>query len=360
MLCLASSAACSSWTRTAAGQPDAARLAQWAALAYDRAHRDPLIATVLEPARLGKFAGDAFALGSTTQGIRAAKAHRLLVNGQPGGHAALVGAGDVVTLLPAVPAAPPDPEPTLRFARAQAQAGLRVLMEDDELAVIFKPAGPHSKPYGGAPCVEAALPALLWPSSAEDALLRPTATHRLDARVCGCLLVAKTRRAAAHLASSFRTRRVYKRYRALAVGRVAGPREIDAPLDGRPALTRLRVRSYTPHVQMGHLTTLDLEPVTGRRHQLRRHLADLGHPLVGDDLHANGQPPLKRGAGLLLQSVEIRAPHPADDGTWVHAAVAEARKFERQRERSWQGFGYECERRRREEAEAAGACGTEG
>ena len=331
-----------------------ALLSQWAALAHETGRRAPQTAEVIddEPLRIGRFAGEAFALGSTTQGIRAAKQHRLLVNGRPAhSHSALVSSGDVVTLLPAEGPAPPAPEPVLRFVRALEEAGLRALYEDDEVAVVFKPSGPHSKPYRGAPCVEAALPALLSPSGAADALPRPVAVHRLDSLVSGCLLVAKTRGAAAQLAASFRSRGVYKRYRALALGRVEGPRrplsrELDAPLDGRAALTRLSVVSYTPHVQAGYLTTLDLEPVTGRRHQLRRHLAALGHPLVGDDLHDGGGTLLRASSALMLQSVEVRVRHPTRDGAWVHACVPEARKFGRQRERSWDGFHWACEQGR--------------
>ena len=81
-------------------------------------------------------------------------------------------------------------------------------------------AGVHTKPYGAPLSLEAALPGLLTPPTAGVALDAPVAVHRLDARVAGLVVIAKTRRAAADLSEAFRERRVTKRYRAIVLGAV--------------------------------------------------------------------------------------------------------------------------------------------
>lgn len=202
--------------------------------------------------------------------------------------------------------------------------------------------------------------------------MRPTAVHRLDKRVSGCVVVAKTRQAAAFLSRAFRERDgVRKRYRALVVGRLdllafaeepsqaksspALPDGTDVQateaelhvrslLDGKPAHSIVRVLGHTRHVQAGWLTTLDLVPLTGRRHQLRRHCQALGVPICGDDLYARADLHNfggKRSTGLFLQSIAVAIEHPTANGTWVHVELPEAPKFQRQRERAQLGWVYE-------------------
>lgn len=337
--------------------------------------------TIDEGPRIGRFAGSAFAsLGSTSQGIRAAKQQRLLLNGVIAKAHVRVCPGDTVTLLPAkggsASGAQRQDKRAIHFAEGLLSTGaLTVLHEDDEMAIVDKPAGIHTKPFGMPLALEHALPAVLTPppSGACDALLRPTAVHRLDKRVQGLVVVAKTRSAAASLAASFRERQVRKRYRALLVGRLdviecletacsaatkaAGGLEVSAEadgaelrvtslIDGRPAQTLVRVLEHTPHVQAGWLTTVDLQPLTGRRHQLRRHCQMLGFAICGDDLYptvggGEGSFGGKRSGGLFLQSIAVSVLHPRNDGSWVSAEIPEAAKFRRQRERSRLGWEFE-------------------
>ena len=114
-----------------------------------------------------------------------------------------------------------------------------------------------------------------------------------------------------------------------------GPVAADRVDDGRQARgDLLRVVDTTPHPQAGWVTTVELRSRTGRRHQLRRHCAALGHPICGDDLYAAGGGAFagKRALGLFLQSV-VALPHPDGGGRTVRCEVAEAAKLRRQRER---------------------------
>ena len=327
---------------------------QWAAAA---AAADPLIAVAppaLAPTRLAKIASSLFpdSIGTPSQAIRAAKRGRILIDDNTASHAALVHEGSILTLLPASSSAvaAADDE-TVRFAASCVRAGLRVLYEDDGFAVVYKPAGVHTKPWGGmraARTLEAALPAVLAaPAGRADVLCAPTAVHRLDCRVAGCLVVAKASGAAAFLSEEFRERRVAKLYRGLCVGRPGDLAEgeamdVTSPIDGRAASTRLRVRRSVPHVQAGALTLVDLEPRTGRRHQLRRHCLALGAPLLGDDLYATpaATAAVKSRAGLFLQSVEVKLRHPDVPERWVEVKADEAPKFQRVVERSLHGFEF--------------------
>ena len=169
-------------------------------------------------------------------------------------------------------------------------SGLSVCYEDDHLAAVFKPAGVHTKKntVHRYLAFEDALPAILTPSSSDDALPLPLAVHRLDVRVPGLLLVAKSRRALMNLGNQFESKTVKKRYEALVVGdpfeaiklnsnfllRDDNTILIDSPIEveGRGMLasrTTMSVLKSMPHTHWGTLSHVQLRPETGRTHQLR-------------------------------------------------------------------------------------------
>jgi 23S rRNA pseudouridine1911/1915/1917 synthase len=210
-----------------------------------------------------------------------------------------------------------------------------VVFEDDDLAVVEKPPGLPTSGRGPR-TVERALRANLAPSAAEDALPWPRPVHRLDGPTGGLLLVAKSRRAQIGLGRALEERRVRKRYRALVIGRLEGDGTVDSPIDGREAATIYRPVRHTHAVRGEWLTTVDAWPLTGRTHQIRRHLASLGHPVLGDAAH--GLPGLVlSGQGLFLHAVELMLDHPVSgEPLWV--ATREPPKFESWRAREERRF----------------------
>lgn len=185
---------------------------------------------------------------------------------------------------------------------------LEVVFEDDFIAVINKPAGiavsgNKYKTIGNA------LPFNLKPSAKADALKRPLPVHRLDFPTSGLLLVAKTHAAHIGLGQQFEQRLVDKTYRSIVVGLMPEQGVIDHPLDGQEAVTLYRLVESFPSLKVGTLSLIELMPRTGRTHQLRRHLADTGFPVVGDSKYGMGKPLLK-GKGLFLCAIGLQFLHP--------------------------------------------------
>lgn len=191
-----------------------------------------------------------------------------------------------------------------------------ILHADAYLLVVDKPAGLLSVPGRGpdkADCLVARVQ-----QQFPDAL----AVHRLDMATSGLLLLARGEAMHSALSRLFRERQVDKRYVATVDGLlVEDSGEIDLPLIcdwpnrprqmvdhtiGKPSLTRFRVLTRDPAAQCTHV---ELEPVTGRSHQLRVHLASLGHPILGDDLYG-GEATL-RAERLLLHAWKIAFIHPS-------------------------------------------------
>lgn len=183
---------------------------------------------------------------------------------------------------------------------------------DDALLVAEKPAGLLSVPGRSAEnqdCVVARLQAL-YP----DALT----VHRLDQVTSGLLLHARGKPMQVALSAQFEQRQVDKCYEAIVQGLLqADAGQVDLPLmvdwpnrpkqkvdheGGKPALTRWRVLARDAHAQR---TRVALEPVTGRSHQLRLHMASLGHPIVGDVLYDAA--PAQR---VCLHARQLRFTHP--------------------------------------------------
>ena len=189
-----------------------------------------------------------------------------------------------------------------------------VLHVDDDCLVVDKPSGLLSVPGRGAHLQDCL--ATRVQASFGDALV----VHRLDMATSGLMLFARGINAQRQLSRAFAQREVHKRYVAVVHGRIdAEQGEIDLPLiadwpnrplqkvdreHGKPSLTRWRVIDA-----QADRTRLELEPVTGRAHQLRVHLLAIGHPILGDALYA---PPEVRAASdrLLLHAAQLRFAHP--------------------------------------------------
>ena len=172
-----------------------------------------------------------------------------------------------------------------------------VLYQDEDVAVIDKPAGMVVHPGAGHPSgtLVNALLHHMEDLSGIGGELRPGIVHRLDRGTSGLMVVAKHDAAHQELARQFHDREVEKEYIALVWGVVQAGRRIDAAI-GRDAADRLKMSARAKHARHAvtritramHLPGLTLCQVaihTGRTHQIRVHLSAIGHPIVGDSVY---------------------------------------------------------------------------
>lgn len=197
---------------------------------------------------------------------------------------------------------------------------LRIIYQDDDIVAVDKPAGLLSVPGRGADKYDSVQ------SRVAARCLGAVAIHRLDMSTSGLMLVAKHKAAERHYKRQFEQRLVAKTYFAVVRGRLLPHRgQIDLPLigdwanrpkqkvcheHGKPAHTAYQLIAYH-----GANSRVRLHPRTGRSHQLRVHLAALGHPIIGDELYGEHQTPQPR---LLLHAAALSVYTP--NATRLHLA----------------------------------------
>ncbi|MGC4054424.1 MAG: RluA family pseudouridine synthase [Paludibaculum sp.] len=201
------------------------------------------------------------------------------------------------------------------WVEPEAPRHFEVLWEDPHLLAVNKPSGLPTLPGGGF--MENTLLRLVQQRCPEA-----NPVHRLGRGTSGIVLFAKTGEAAARLSANWNTSRIQKIYRALAqnvaehdtyeivtpIGRVPHPRMGSvwaATPDGKPSKSLAKVIA-----RAAGTTTFEVSLHSGRPHQIRIHLASIGHPLVGDPLYGLGGRPLEGLPGL-----------PGDGGYFLHAQV---------------------------------------
>ena len=213
---------------------------------------------------------------------------------------------------------------TIEAGAILAAQGITLLAEDDDLLAVAKPAGMVAHPAYRHP--DGTLADFVFAYAARCGYSRPWLLHRLDRETSGVVLFARSERARRALVRQFEQRRVVKRYLAVVVGALPDEGEIFAPLRrdpadrrrvivaeaGKPAHTRYRVLAASD----GFALAL-VEPLTGRTHQIRAHLAHLGAPLAGDALYGGAsEATLAAGIGrALLHAWELGFRHPATSAT---------------------------------------------
>lgn len=181
-------------------------------------------------------------------------------------------------------------------------AELDILYEDQHLLLINKPQGLVIHPavgHRGPTLVHHLLHHLKSPADfLESASLRPGIVHRLDKGTSGVLLIAKDRKTQEALSEQFKSRSVTKIYECIVWGQVHRPGTLKNPI-GRDRIHRKKMSSRTtksraaetriePLTLFSTFTHLQVKPLTGRTHQIRVHLSEFGHSIVGDPLYGKG------------------------------------------------------------------------
>jgi len=221
----------------------------------------------------------------------------------------------------------PPPTPAVPVAE---ELPLTVLHEDKDLVVVDKAAGMVVHPGAGhaSGTLVNALLHRVKDLAGVGGELRPGIVHRLDKDTTGCLVVAKHETALVALQKAFKTRTVEKTYLALVHGT---PKAAEARIEtlygrhpvnrqrftgkvkeGKPALTLYRVREAFDGAAL-----VEVDLLTGRTHQIRVHLSEAGHPLLGDSLYGAGRKPKGRAAEAqelvgrqALHAWKLAFPHP--------------------------------------------------
>jgi 23S rRNA pseudouridine1911/1915/1917 synthase len=281
----------------------------------------------LAGARLDRYLADAVPGLSRTRAQALIAAGAVSVDDRPGRASQVVAAGQRVTVAGGVPTAGNATQPALQPEAIP----VPIVYEDAYLLVIDKPAGLVVHPAPGHPTgtlVNALLDRLAPAATAAgESSARPGIVHRLDKDTSGLMVVARDAATLASLAAQMKERRTVKRYLALVEGKMPVPEGvIEAPIGrdprqrqrmalvsipggGREARTRFRV------LREAHgRSLLELQLETGRTHQIRVHLAAVGHPVVGDQKY--GRPQAPRPPRQVLHAAHLEFAHPTT-GAWM-------------------------------------------
>jgi 23S rRNA pseudouridine1911/1915/1917 synthase len=248
------------------------------------------------------------------------------VDGAPGKASRYVQPGQVIEASP--------PPPKVHEAEPQ-DLPLPIRYQDAHLVVVAKPAGMATHPGPGwwkGSCVNALLHAVpAWPGV--GGVAGPGIVHRLDRDTSGLLVFAKTDAAHQALLKAVKERDFDREYLAWVEGRLEGEGTIDAPLERNPddpqkVMVRPDGKSAVTHwraIESGDARSLlAVKLETGRNHQIRVHMAHIGHPVVGDPVYGHG------GALMALHAWRLAFEHPL---------TGDRLAFEEPAPERWAGFG---------------------
>ena len=236
---------------------------------------------------------------------------RILVNGQAKKAKYAVKEGDVISYEL------PEPEVVEYVAE---DIPLEIVYQDEDVAVINKPQGMVVHPSAGhtSGTLVNALMYHIQDLSGINGVLRPGIVHRIDKDTSGLLMIAKNDQAHVALADELKDKKSLRKYWAIVHGNLPNDRGvIEAPIGrsekdrkkqavtakGKPALTRFQVLE-----RFGDYTLVELQLETGRTHQIRVHMAYIGHPVAGDEVY--GPRKTLKGHGQFLHARTLGFTHP--------------------------------------------------
>ena len=221
----------------------------------------------------------------------------------------------------------PEPKPSVLIPEP---IPLEILYEDEDLIAVDKPAGlvVHPAPGHESGTLVNAILYHCPDLKGVGGVKRPGIVHRLDKNTSGIILVAKNDRSHRYLQQQFKERTIAKTYLALLIGQLESRQgKIDAPIGrdprhrkrmaivptakGRDAITEFEVEAY-----YGTATLISAHPLTGRTHQIRVHLASMGHPVVGDVIYGPRRDTYKLGRHFLhAHKLQFHRPSDGDELT---------------------------------------------
>ncbi len=250
------------------------------------------------PTRLQEYGVGIFSLALTKSALKKAlKNGFITVNNKPATTATYIIGGEQLVLR-----IPKKPQ-----AVKQLNFPLQVLYQDSYLAAINKPPG-IAVSGNSFKTITNALAQNLNKSPLPDAT-PPQPVHRLDYPTTGVLLIGKTSSSIRQLNALFSDKIINKTYYAITYGAMPDYGVVNLPIDKKPAITNFRVIARVTSVRFNTLNLVILEPKTGRRHQIRKHLASLDCPILGDKDY--GKPRLiLKGKGLYLHAQSLEFKHP--------------------------------------------------
>lgn len=239
---------------------------------------------------------------------------KVLVNGKKTKNSYKVATGDVITIE--------DSEPKEDFKLKPQKINLDVIYEDDDIIIINKEKGMVVHPGNGNPdgtLANAILERCKDSLSGIGGVVRPGIVHRIDKDTSGLVIVAKNDNAHLNISKQIQERKVTKTYIALVRGNIKeNEATINMPIGrstqdrkkmavtkkGKEAITHFKVLK-----RYDGFTLLEVKIETGRTHQIRVHLAQIGYPIVGDVVYSNGKNPFNV-KGQMLHAQKLEFVHP--------------------------------------------------